>query len=297
MITQNAVSKEQAKIVYLNDNYISENDATISIFDRGFLFADGVYEVIPVYNGQILFLQEHLDRLQKNLSALKINYALDYSHWANICQKLINHNGQDCPLYIQITRGNENTRNHDYSDAITPTVVAYSLAPAQLGSSLTTSPIKVITRADNRWNHCDVKSIALLGNILLRQEGKREQAEEVLLVRENGHIVEGTASNYFIVKNNVIITPPLTHEILPGITRKIILELCKAHGIPLLEQDINLNDLLASDEVWLSSSTKEIRPVGIVNQTIINNGKPGSVWNKVANLYINNIKQILHGKK
>ncbi|MBP9722953.1 MAG: aminotransferase class IV, partial [Gammaproteobacteria bacterium] len=198
------------------------------------------------------------------------------------------------PLYIQITRGCEDTCNHDFSHNIKPTVVAYSLPPITLGSSLTCSPIKVITLPDNRWNNCDVKSIALLGNILLRQQGKLENAEEVLLIRESGYIVEGTTSNYFIVKNNIIITPPLNNELLPGITRKIILELCDKNNIALQEQNITLEDILNADEVWLSSSTKEVRPVGQVNHTIINQATPGTTWHKIATLYINHIKNILN---
>ncbi len=284
------------RLVYLNDNYIQEHQATISVYDRGFLFADGVYEVIPVYEGQVLFLHEHLQRLQQNIDYLKIKYSINTSSWQTICNKLISSNGPDCPIYIQITRGCESTRNHDYGPNIKPTVVAYSLPPIKLGGSLNNSPIKVITLQDNRWNHCNIKSIALLGNILLRQEGKSVGAEEVLLVRENGCIVEGTTSNYFIVKDNVIKTPPLSNEILPGITRQIIIALCKKNNLRLIETNIDNEQLINSDEVWLSSSTKEIRSVGIVNDTIINNGKAGPVWQKVANLYIDNIKQLIHGK-
>lgn len=284
------------KLVYLNDNYIPEEKATISIFDRGFLFADGVYEVIPVYEGQVLFLEEHLLRLQQNIEYLKINYSIDIQAWRTICNKLVNNSGPDCPIYIQITRGFEQTRNHDYAAGIKPTIVAYCLPAIKLGSSLANPPVKVITLQDNRWNHCNIKSIALLGNILLRQEGKRAGAEEVLLVRENGCIVEGSASNYFIVKDDVIMTPPLSNEILPGITRQIIIELCNKNNLKLIEQSINNELLINSDEVWLSSSTKEIRPVGIVNDTIINMGRPGPIWQKVANLYIDNIKQLIHGQ-
>jgi D-alanine transaminase len=288
-------SKSRNKIVYLNHQYIPESQASISIFDRGFLFADGVYEVIPVYNGIVAFLSEHLIRLQNSLDSLKIKYKVDHKVWQDICNKLVANNGPDCPIYIQITRGNENLRNHDFAEDITPTLLALSLAPVKLGNSLNSQQIKVVTLPDNRWNHCDIKSIALLGNILLRQEGRAQQAEEVLLVRENGHIVEGTTTNYFIVKNNTIITPPLNHEILPGITRQIIINLCKAHDIKLVEKNINLAELISADEVWLSSSTKEIRPVTKVNNTVINNGQPGKMWQKMINLYIDYIKKTYYG--
>jgi len=282
-------------VVYLNDNYVAENEAKVSVFDRGFLFADGVYEVIPVYNGKILFLKEHLARLQKNLDLINIKYLINFLDWQNICNKLITNNGLDRPLYIQITRGNENRRNHDYSDDIKPTIVAYSLPPITLGNCLTAKSINVMTFPDNRWNHCDVKSIALLGNILLRQIGKKNGCDEVLLTRSNGFIVEGTTSNYFIVKNNKVITPPLSSDLLPGITRQIIIELCKSNNIDFAQENILLEDILNCDEIWLSSSTKELTSVVRVNNTVINNGQPGPFWHRIANLYINNIKQILNG--
>ncbi len=281
------------KFVFLNNTYIKETEAKVSIFDRGFLFADGVYEVLPVYNNTALFLTEHLQRLQSNLDLLKINYSVAYDPWKGICSHLITLNGPNRPIYIQITRGCENTRNHDYSENIQPTLVAFSLKPIILGSCLSSAPVKVITLPDNRWNNCNIKSIALLGNILLRQEGRALNAEEVLLIRPGGNIVEGTTSNYFIVKNNTILTPPLNNEILPGITRQIILEICRSHNIQLLEKHLSLADIYAADEVWLSSSTKEIRPVGQVNDTIIHNNKPGPMWQQIANLYVEHIQQKL----
>lgn len=278
------------KIIYLNNKYIPENQATVSIFDRGFLFADGVYEVIPVYNGHIAFLAEHLTRLQHSLDSLNIKYLINQHQWQEICEKLISNNGPDCPIYIQITRGNENIRNHDFSENIVPTIIALSLAPVKLGNALNSPHIKVITLPDNRWDHCDIKSIALLGNVLLRQEGRQQNAEEVLLIRENHNIVEGTVSNFFIVKNNTVITPPLNNQILAGITRQIIIEICNANNIKIIEQDIILDDLINADEVWLSSSTKEIRPVAQVNNTMINNGLPGPMWSRIIDLYINYIQ-------
>lgn len=285
----------QKDVVYINSHYVSKHDANISVFDRGFLFADGIYEVIPVYSGKILFLEEHLQRLQNSLDLIKINYVVDYNKWSNICQKLVteNYNGESRPIYIQITRGTEENRQHDYAQDTIPTEVAFLLPEVTLGLSLKTKKLKVITLPDIRWKHCDIKSIGLIGNILLRQQGKAQHADEVLLLNNDNHVVEGSYSNFFIVKNNTIYTPPCNHEILPGITRRIIAKICQEHKIQLIEKNITEDDLHNADEVWISSSTKEIRPVTQVNETAINNGKPGPLWQKVASYYIKNIEQQL----
>lgn len=282
-------------IVYLNNQFVAENQATISIFDRGFLFADGVYEVIPVYKNCVLFLKEHLDRLQANLDRLNINHSLNLNQWQDICTRLISNNGYNRPIYIQITRGADKTRKHDFPNNLTPTVLALSLDPISPGDSLNygkTKQLNIITLPDNRWDNCDVKSIALLGNILLRQEGLKQNAEEVLLIRKNGNIVEGTASNFFIVKNNAVITPPLSNEILPGITRQIVIKICSEHNVELSQSNINLALLESADEIWITSSTKEVRPVTKINDKLINHGAPGPIWQKVAKLYVDYIKQL-----
>lgn len=279
-------------IIYINNEYVSPSEAHISIFDRGFLFADGVYEVIPVYYGHILFLKEHLIRLQSNLDLLKIPYRLDHDEWFVILNKLIAVNGSDRPIYIQITRGADTTRLHDYSDALTPTIIAFSLNPIELGNCLKNTNITIITLPDIRWKLCHIKSISLLGNVMLNKQAKEAGADEVLLINEHQYIVEGSTSNYFIVKNNQIITPPLNNELLPGITRQIVFNLCAKHNMPILETNITEEDLYNADEIWLTSSTKEIRSVGKINNKTINNGQAGPVWQKIVNLYIDYIKTL-----
>lgn len=279
-------------IIYLNGDFVPEQQAKISVLDRGFLFADGVYEVIPVYHGKVLFLDEHLARLKQSLANVHIKYEIDNSEWQKICDQLIEHNGSDRPIYLQITRGQDSNRIHKYPEYLKPTVVALSQTPIALGSSLDSKDINVVTMQDVRWKLCHIKSISLLGNILLNQQASEQGAVEALLINNEGFIKEGSTSNFFIVKNNTIITPALNHEILPGITRKIVLDICKQHDIKFVEQEVSVEDLYNADEVWLTSSTREIRPVASVDGRLISDGKPGAVWQRVAKLYIDYINNV-----
>lgn len=279
-------------LVYLNNQFVNKEDAKISVFDRGFLFADGIYEVIPVYNGKAVFLNEHLTRLQGNLKQIKINYDVDFNEWTETCHKLIECNGPDRPIYIQITRGQDVTRLHNYPSNLKPTVVSLSLNPIKLGSSLEAQDISVITMPDVRWKLCHIKTISLLGNILLNQEAYDQGAKEALLINNKGNIIEGTSSNFFIVKDDQVITPVLNNEMLPGITRQIVIKICRDNSIKCIEQAVTINDLNTADEIWLTSSTREIRPVTKVNNKVISNGKPGPVWAKVAKLYIDFISNL-----
>lgn len=284
-------------LVFLNNNFVDNNKAVVSIYDRGFLFADGVYEVIPVYNGKTFALKDHLDRLQNSLNNIKINYNVDYDYWHNVCNKLINTNGQDKPIYIQITRGNEGFRKHDFSKDISPTIVAFSDKPIKLGNCLDNHGIKVILYPDNRWEHCNIKSIALIGNILIRQEGLKQNAEEMLLIKSNNnknYIVEGTYSNFFIVKNKQVYTPKLNNKLLPGVTRQTVIKICQNNNISITEQDITQEMLFDADEIFLTSSKKELTRVKqIEEKTLENSDLEKSMWYKIANLYIDYIKNNL----
>lgn len=281
-------------IVYINNQYIPENEATISIFDRGFLFADGIYEVIPVYHNKVLFFDEHLERLQQNLNKIKINYQVNNGTWQAICNKLIENNGPDKPIYVQITRGRDKTRLHNYPDNLTPTVIALSLPAIKLGGCLEATNVSVITLDDIRWQLCNIKSIALLGNILLNQQAYEQGANEALLINQQGHIVEGASSNYFIVKNGCVYTPKLNNEILPGITRKIVIDILNQHNIPITEKDISKDELYNADELWLTSSTREIRLVTNIDGHVIKNNKMSSLWQQVVAWYIEYIKHLIN---
>ena len=275
-------------IVYLNGSFIPKESASVSVMDRGFLFADGVYEVIPVYSGKMFRLEEHLDRLQRSLDAIRLNSPFKKNQWDNILQQLVEKNGGgNQAIYLQVTRGIEGIRDHRFPEEIKPTVFAMSSPITKpSGDDLEkVQGIKTITTKDIRWDRCDIKSISLLPNILLRQQALDAGAQEALLIK-NGNLTEGAASNCFIVKNGTILTPPKNELILGGITRDLIIELARENNIECKEVPVSEKSLNTADEIWISSSTKEIVPVVELNNKIVGEGKPGPLWRKMAQLYI-----------
>lgn len=272
-------------IVYLNGAYLPLEDARISVLDRGFLFADGVYEVIPAYGGHLLRLQEHLQRLQSNLDAIRMDNPMSHSEWQAILQRLLDENaGEDQSIYLQVTRGVAATRNHAFPEVVTPTVFVMATQLSKVDKEQLRPGVSAITLDDIRWKACNVKSISLLGNILLRQQAHDKNAAEAILIND-GKAVEGAASNVFIVKDGVLITPPTSHCLLPGITRDLILELARNNQMPCEERDISAQELATADEVWLTSSTREIMPVIELDGQPVANGKAGPIWEKMIDIY------------
>lgn len=265
--------------VYLNGEFLSLADAKIPVLDRGFLFGDGVYEVIPVYGGKPLRLEEHLRRLDQSLAGIRMISPLSDTEWSSIFDQLISGT-EDQSIYLQITRGVAAKRDHAIPANITPTifVMCTPIAPIPLDG------IKAITVEDIRWDRCNIKAITLLANVLLRQEAIEKGAAEAILVRE-GNVLEGAASNLLIVLNGIIITPPKGDTILPGITRDLILELAVNLGIPTQERHFGLEELHLASEIWMSSSTREILAVIELDGEVIGNGKPGPVWTAVQSAY------------
>jgi len=268
-------------IVYLNGEFLPLSEARIPVLDRGFIFGDGVYEVIPVYAGNLFRLSEHLQRLENSLNGIKLPNPLTHQQWVEILETVVNrNNGGDQSLYLQITRGPAK-RNHNFPEQIKPTVFIMS-DPLETGPP---SPgVKAITCADIRWQYCDIKSIALLANVLLRQQAIEVGAAEAILIRD-GYVMEGAASNVFIVVDGVAITPPKSQFILPGITRDLILEAMQAAQLPCREANIPETQLRSADEIWLTSSTREILPIIALDDKIIGTGEPGAVWSKVWHIY------------
>ncbi len=268
-------------MIYLNGNYVALKNASISVMDRGFLFADGVYEVIPIYAGTIFRLDAHLARLNHSLDALDIINPLKKPEWLAIIEKLIQHqNEQDLSIYIQITRGCADTRKHIGQDNLTPTVLIKAKPLTLPTFEQLTKPHYAVSATDIRWSRCDIKSIALLANILLLKQAQQKNAEEVILIRD-GMITEGASSNVFIVKNGVVYTRPADEYILGGITRDIVIQSVEALNIPLQQVCFIQKDLLNADEIWISSSTKEIMPISHLNTKPINGGVYGEIWYKV----------------
>ena len=279
--------------VYLNDEYLPLEQACVPVLDRGFIFGGGVYEVIPVYNRKVFRLEHHLQRLKNSMQAVRLNNPFADAEWSEIINNVIKRNdGGDQSIYLQITRGVA-SRDHRFPDDVTPTVFVMSNLFVMVPREQLEHGVSAITLDDIRWQYCSIKSIALLPNILLRQQAVEQGAAEAILLRDN-EVTEGAASNVFIVKDGVIITPPKTDCLLPGITRDLVVEQAHEHDMPVKEVIIKQDDLLAADEIWLTSSTKEILPVTQLNGQTIGSGKPGPVWEQMYGLYQeykNNLRQ------
>lgn len=275
------------KTVYLNEQFLEQDKAVISVMDRGFLFGDGVYEVIPVYNGKLFRFEQHFNRLKNSLSAIKLNIDLDINHWQKILTKLISLNSNDGinqSIYLQITRGTTSERNHAFPVHPKPTFFAITMPLKPVPIEDLNKGKKAITLSDTRWQFCFIKSTSLLANLLLYQQALDVGAAEAILIR-NEEVSEGATSNVFIVKDHVIKTPPLSDYILGGVTRDLVLELAHQNGLPCSEEIITREELNNADEIWITSSTREIFPIVYLDEKPVQDAKPGFVWQTMIRLY------------
>lgn len=271
-------------IVFVNGEYVNSTDARISVFDRGLLFGDAIYEVLPVYNGQPFFIDRHLERLNSNLKKIKIP-APDYD-WYELIQKLITRNhGVNMQIYLQVTRGNQGLRTHDIPSEIIPTVIAFPIHNHYPSPAEREKGFRAKLLEDFRWTRCDIKSTSLLANILLNDEAHSSGFQTTILVR-NDMVTEGSTANVFIVTpDNEIRTPPLNGLCLPGITRQIAIELIADLQWRFSETEITTADLFEAQEVWIASTTKEIMPVTMINDTLINHGHMGRYCRTLNNSF------------
>ncbi|MDT8383798.1 MAG: D-amino acid aminotransferase [Gammaproteobacteria bacterium] len=270
--------------VYLNGSFLPAEQACVPVLDRGFIFGDGVYEVIPAYGGKLFRLEEHLQRLQNSLDAVRIPNPHDTDAWVTLLDALVAHNGGgEQSLYLQVTRGCAQ-RDHAMPAQPTPTVFAMCNPLKPPATEIIENGVAAITLDDIRWQRCHIKAISLLPNILLRQEALDQNAAEAILIRD-GLATEGAASNLFAVLDGVLCTPPTGPFLLPGITRDLILELAAANDIAHCEQSISRLDLQQADEVWLTSSTREILPVTRLDNTVVADGRPGPLFKRMLALY------------
>lgn len=275
--------------VYLNGDYMDAEHAKISPMDRGFLFGDGIYEVIPAYNGNMLGFAAHIERMKNGLNELEI--VLDYTAdtWREICQQLCEKNhGENLGIYLHVSRGADTKRAHAYPSGITPTVFAYAFEiPAQPVSDIDNATTYTVSvEQDKRWQRCHIKSTALLGNVIHYQHGAAAGNKETILYNRLDELTEASSSNVFIVKDGVISTPPLDNQILPGITRWLILTILHSHSdFKVQERIITKQELFAADEVWITSATKEVGPVVKLNGQLVADGKPGKIWQQVQSLF------------
>jgi len=267
-------------MIFLNGKYLSKDDAKISVMDRGFLFGDGVYEVIPVYQKKIFSLEEHLKRLYANLEELDITNPYDNSEWENIFTEIIKHTSfEQEAIYLQVTRGVMNTRAH-YQENLNPTVFVESNKISNRDNNEIYAGYSAITEKDERWSKCHIKSISLLANVLSIKNAKKNNVEEVIFKRD-GVITEGASSNVFIVKNNQVFTHPKNYLILPGVTREICIRILQDLNIEVFENSFTEEEMMSADEIWITSSTREILPITSVNSIKIQSGKAGPLWEKV----------------
>lgn len=267
--------------VYLNGQYLPIEDAKISVLDRGFIFADGVYEVIPVYEGCIFRLEEHLQRLDANLDALHISRPYDLSQWKNILGKLIGENIQeDSTLYIQITRGSA-PREATIDQLNIPTIFAMIRPLLKTDYS---AGISAIVAEDIRWKYCHIKTISLLPNVLLRYQAEQLGAIEAILIRD-GYVTEGASSNVFIVQDGTIKTPRNSNHLLSGVTRNLLVQLLSASNLSCQETPIKEEELRQADEIWLTSSTREIMPVTKLDSNLVGSGAPSDIFKQVVEIY------------
>lgn len=276
------------KTVFLNGQYLPIEQATVSVLDRGFLFGDGVYEVIPCYLGQLFHLEAHLERLDASLAGIRLANPYTHQQWLDLFKPLIDASKNQY-IYLQVTRGVSSKRDHAFPLEITPTVfiMCNEIVPF---AGLETG-IKAITLDDSRWQFCNIKAITLLANLLHRQEAVEHDCAEAILIKD-GYVSEGAASNVFAVIDGVLVTPPKSNLILAGITRDVILELADKNSINYREDTISEQQLNNASEIWVTSSTREIIPVVQLNNKAVADGKVGEIWDKMNSIF-QNYKQSL----
>ena len=278
--------------VFLNGNFMPLADAHISPLDRGFIFGDGVYEVIPFYDGKALRLHEHLKRLQRSLDELEIDNPYAKNQWEANISALIEHNssggaGNNVAVYIQITRG---VAKRDFAPikGLTQTVFMMANPLPTPKREVYERGISCVSLDDNRWLRCHIKSTALLGAVMLKHASNNEGADEALLFRD-GYLTESSASNIAAIKNGVILCPPLDNLILPGITYELMIELARHAGLPLEIRRVSRHEVRSADELWILSSTKEVVPITTLDEKPVGHGaqagKPGPLFRKMYELF------------
>lgn len=262
--------------IYLNGKFLPLAQAGISPLDRGFLYGDGVYEVVPVYSRHPFRLEEHLDRLQATLDGIHLDNPLPRDEWRGIAGQLIERAPwDDQSIYLQVTRGADNKRDHAFPPRSVPaTVFAFSAPLEPPPAAVRATGVAAITVPDQRWARCDLKVISLLANILARQQAVEQGCAEALLIRD-GFVKEGAASNVFVVRSGCLLAPPKTQLMLPGVTYDVLIELAKANGQPLEIREISEAELRTADEVWMTSSTKEVLAITTLDGQPVGNGLPG----------------------
>ena len=273
-----------SQTVYLNGAFMPIEQATVPVLDRGFIFGDGVYELIPVYSRRPFRLEEHLKRLQHSLDGIRLVNPHPRETWTALIHELIARDAHDDQsVYLHVTRGVAK-RDHPFPEGVPPTVFMMTNPLTTPATALVEQGVAAISAEDNRWGRCDLKAISLLPNILLRQLAVDAQVNETVLFRD-GILTEGTASNIFAVEHDVVLAPPKDRYMLPGITYDLILELAAAHRIPVEIGKFDQARIRRADELWLCSSTREVLAIVTLDGQTIGDGRPGPLFRQMYDLY------------
>jgi D-alanine transaminase len=272
-------------VCYLNGEYLPLSEARISPLDRGFLFADSVYEVVPAFAGRMFRFQEHFDRLARSLNEISIPSPLTHAQWRNVLGELISRNGSaDMYLYAQVTRGMEFGRNHAFPSGVRPTVFAMASPLPTLTDEARLNGLAAITVEDFRWGRCDIKSTMLLANVLMKQRAAEAGAQEAIIVRD-GEVLEGSSTSVFLVIGDVLVTPPNSTRILPGTTRDAALEIARGR-LAIEVRRVSVSELGRASEVWISAATRDVLPITSIDGVAVGHGKPGPVWSDISEGFV-----------
>jgi D-alanine transaminase len=271
-------------MVFLNGKFMPVEQARVPVLDRGFIFGDGVYELVPVYSRIPFRMDEHLARLERSLAAVRIRNPYSRAEWRDIIVQLVAKQPfEDQGVYFQVTRGVAK-RDHAFPKDAAPTVFLMSNPLVTPPKELVERGAAAVTAVDDRWLHCDIKSISLIGNCLLRQVSADAGAVETILFRD-GNLTEASASNVFAVQQGVILSPPKSNLILPGITFDVVAELAQGAGLPLEFRAVSEAEVRGADEIWVTSSSKEVLAIVALDGKPVSDGKPGPMFRRMHGLY------------
>jgi len=280
-------------LVYLDGAFVRLGDAKVSVLDRGFLFGDGVYEVVPVYNGKPFQLDEHLARLMRSLHAIRIDAGRTQDQWRALLADVLQRSAQsDCVLYLQVTRGAAR-RDHRFPARATPTVFCMASPRTPPTRAAREQGLRAVTMPDLRWLCCQIKSISLLGNVLAKQYAVDHGADEVIQFRDD-HLTEGSSCNLWVVRNGQLLAPPRNNHILEGIRYGFLVELARQADIPFQARVLSREDVACADELMLSSATTEVLPIVHVDGTPVGTGAPGPVYQCLRAAYDRAIAHAAH---
>ncbi len=274
------------RTVYLNGSYLPEDEAKISIFDRAVLFGDAIYEVAGVIDGKLIDFESHMQRYHNSLGKLGIPAPLDSNEILSAFRKLVELNQlSEGLVYMQVTRG-EADRDFVWQGDLKPTVLMFTQQKISVENEMAVTGVRLKCVDDIRWARRDIKSVNLLGQVLAKKAASDEGADEALMIDSDGYVTECGATSFFIVKGDLLLTRPLTNEILPGVTRKAVVTLCNTHGIRLVETKFLLEDALKADEAFISGASSYVLPVVQIDEQVIGTGAPGPLFKKLRGIYL-----------